>query len=91
MDSKDEHCTPCAKRLKKDGSPLQDCQCFSTDGDQVDLQCSPIVWVQSLRNIPYHNAIFCVPSTVHSQKPYLGGNVALKLHSTCSHTVSSSN
>ena len=72
VNSKDELCIPCAKRLKKDGSPLQDCQCFRMDGDHVELQCTPIERVQSLHDIPYHNAIFCVPSTVHSQKPYLG-------------------
>ena len=24
-------------------------------------------------SLPYHNAFMCVPTTVHSQKPYLGG------------------
>ena len=72
-ESRDEGCIPCAKRLKKDGSPIM---CFSIDGDQVELQCTPIVQDHSLCNIfPYHNAILCVPSKAHSQKPYLGGNL----------------
>ena len=84
--SSEEHSTNsvCIDRLKcSSGSELESAPSFkkrkvAEEGDTDDVcqsrgYCSTTTNCVCFRDIPHRYVFMCVPSVVHSQKPYLGG------------------
>lgn len=67
--------TPSAKRCCQDRSLERTCQTNYEMHKEHDCSKGGNGEVCEATSIPYHRVVVCIPSNIHSQKPYLGGQL----------------
>ena len=71
--------TPSAKRYCRERSLEKTYQTNYEKHEEHDCSKGGIGEVYKATSIPYHRVIVCIPSSIHSQKPYLGGQCQIIL------------